>query len=343
MTSSRLAAFVRGGVTQTDPMATDPGRWGHSLGNLAELWLGLLDAVAPRSIIEVGAYAGDVTRILLDWGSRSGTRIFSIDPDPQPALVELAQASPALELVRSPSLEALRSLPAADAVIIDGDHNYYTVAEELRLVEERARDEGRIEAGDRHGRGLPLIICHDASWPHARRDVYYTPELIPTQERRPTVEGGFLFPGDPGLHSGGLPYRWPAVEEGGPRNGVLTAIEDFVEARDELRLAVVPAFFGLAVIWPRRSTWATEVSGLLEAWDANPLLARLEANRVLHLASRELEAARAAWAGDANARKDAFLRKLLESRTFAVAVWLSRLRQGGEPAFTKDEVRDLLG
>lgn len=324
-------------------MAADPGRWGHSLGNLAELWLPVLDAAAPRSVVEVGAYAGDVTRILLDWAAGSGARIVSIDPDPQPALIQLADEQPSLELIRAPSHEALPAVPAADAVIVDGDHNYYTVSEELRLIEERARAEGRVGRDERSGAGLPLIICHDAAWPHARRDVYYAPERIPPDHRRPSAEGGFLFPGDTGLHSGGLPYRWPAVEEGGEHNGVLTAIEDFVAARDELRLAVVPAFFGLAVTWPRRARWGEEVASILEQWDANPLIERLEANRVLHLASRELEAARAAWCRERAKRKDAFLRKLLESRTFSVAIWLSRLRQGGEPAFTKDEVRELLG
>jgi hypothetical protein len=123
----------------------------------------------------------------------------------------------------------------------------------------------------------------------------------------------------------------------------MTAIEDFAGQRAELRLVVVPAFFGLAVIWPAEAPWADEVATMLEPWDANPLLARLEANRVLHLAGRELEATRAAWAGHQNNRKDAFLHKLLDSRTFALAVWLSRLRRRGDPAFTRDEVRELLG
>ena len=328
---------------KTDPMATDPGRWGHSLGNLAELWLPVLDAADPRSVVEVGAYAGDVTQILLEWATGSGARVISIDPDPQPALARLADENASLELIRAPSHEALPIVAAADAVIVDGDHNYYTVSEELRLIEQRAEAEGRARAEERTGAGLPLIICHDVSWPHGRRDVYYAPERIPPEHRRPMAEGGFLFPGDPGLHSGGLPYRWPALQEGGPRNGVLTAIEDFVEQRDGLRLAVVPAFFGLAVIWPRRAPWAPEVAAALDGWDANPLIERLEANRVLHLASRELEAARVAWCEERSNRKDVLLRKLLQSKTFSVAVWLSRLRQGGEPAFTKDEVRELLG
>ena len=312
-------------------MASDPGRWGHSLGNLFEVWLPLLDAARPRTVIEVGAYAGDVTRMLLDWARGNGARIYSVDPDPQPALVQLAAAHDELELVTTTSRDALPDLPPPDAAIIDGDHNYYTVSEELRLIAERTRPL------------LPLIICHDAGWPHGRRDVYYAPETIPAERRQPSADGGFLFPGVRGLHEGGLPYRNPALQEGGPGNGVLTAIEDFAAARADTEMAVVPAFFGLAVLWSGQVSWAEQVSSLLEPWVDNPLLERLEANRVLHLAGRELEAARAAWCREGSRRKDEFLGKLVQSRTFEIAVWLSGLRRRGEPAFSKDEVRELLG
>jgi hypothetical protein len=232
--------------------------------------------------------------------------------------------------VRKPSLEAIPELPPADAVIIDGDHNYYTVSRELELIAGRARD------------GMPMVLCHDVSWPHARRDSYYTVDTIPPERRQPTVEGGYVFPGDPGLREGGLVYKWPATREGGARNGVLTAVEDFLATREDLRFALVPAFFGLGVIWPRDAAYAAELEEILGPWDRNPLLARLEANRVLHLASWQLEGARAAWCQEHTARKDAVLRKLLDSGTFAVAVWLSRLRQRGRPAFSKDEVRRAL-
>jgi hypothetical protein len=313
-----------------DPMATDPGRWGHSLGNLAEIWVPCLEAAAPQTVIEIGAYAGDVTHVLLDWAQPTGTRIVSIDPDPQDALVELSEASPQLELVRDTSHAALPALPAADAYVIDGDHNYYTVREELRLIAGRADG------------AMPLLLCHDVCWPHARRDSYYSPEQIPSEHRQPIAEGCYLFPGVTGTHDGGLIYRYAARKEGGPRNGVLTAVEDFLEGRDELRFALVPAFFGLGVIWTRDAPYADALAEILEPWDRSPVLARLEANRVLHLASREREAIRAAWCQEQSERKNELLRKLAQSGTFSLAVGLSRLRQRGEPAFTKDEVRDLL-
>jgi hypothetical protein len=331
---------VSGFELKTDPMANDPWLWGHSLVNLAEVWVPLLTAAAPRLVVEVGAYAGDVTTILLDWARGSGARIVSIDPDPQESLEQLARENPALQLVRATSHEALPTIERPEAVIVDGDHNYYTVSEELRLLAERAG-----------GEGLPLIICHDVCWPHGRRDAYYSLEQIPVEHRQPTVRLGHLFPGDPGIHSGGmlLFHHQVAEREGGPRNGVLTAVEDFVASHSGLRLAVVPAFFGLGVVWPEDATWAEAVAELLDPWTRIPVLERLERNRVHHLASRELERTRAEkeheradWFQERAETSHQFLSKLLQSRAFAVAVWLSRVRRRGSPEFSKEEIRRLL-
>jgi hypothetical protein len=114
---------------KTDPMDTDPGRWGHSLANLAEIWLPVLDAAAPGTVVELGAYAGDLTQIVLAWADSEQAKVVSVDPAPQESLEKLAHDNPSLALVRGTSHEALRTLPRADAVIIDGDHNYYTVSE----------------------------------------------------------------------------------------------------------------------------------------------------------------------------------------------------------------------
>jgi hypothetical protein len=284
-----------------------------------------------RSVAEVGAYAGDLTRLLLDWAAGSGARVFAIDPSPQEELEQLDRERDELELIRATSLEALRRIAVPDAVVIDGDHNYYTVSEELRLIGERAPEDG-----------LPLLMFHDVCWPHARRDDYFAPELIPDDQRQPVVEGAGLFPGDPGIHPGGLPFHFAAEREGGPRNGVLTAVEDFVERRQGMRLAVVPAFFGLGVVWHREAPWAAALAEVLDPWDRNQVLERLEENRVFHLATVHVQMVRAAGLQRRITRQEELLRKLLESKSFAVAERLSRLRQGGEPAFSKEDVRRVL-
>jgi Methyltransferase domain len=274
-----------------------------------------LEAAAPRSVIEIGAYAGDLTALLLDWAADSGARIIAVDPAPQPELARLAEEHPDLDLIRETSPEALRRVPEPGAVFIDGDHNYYTVTEELRLIAEAAGD------GE-----LPLLLFHDVCWPHARRDDYYDPARIPEAHRHPIAEGAGIFPGIPDVRPGGLPYHYPAAREGGPRNGVLTAIEDFLETREDLRLAIVPAFFGLGVVWPRDVAWAEAVAEVVEPWDRNPLLERLEDNRVDHLATSHVQLTELGKARERVARQETVLRRLLESSAFSVAERLSRLR-----------------
>src|SRR5436189_1496784 len=112
----------------------DPGFWGHSLANAFELVVPFLDAVEARSVVEVGAYAGDLTGELLDWAKGSGATVAAIDPSPADELVALAEERRELDLVREKSLVALQRMVTPDAVVIDGDHNYYTVSEELRIV-----------------------------------------------------------------------------------------------------------------------------------------------------------------------------------------------------------------
>ena len=293
---------------------------GFTLANFAEIIFPCLDAVAPASVLEIGSFEGDFTAVLLDWARGSGTRVVALEPEPPPELRELKSRSPELELVEEPSLEAIPRLQPADAVVIDGDHNYYTVSEELRLIAQRADG------------GLPLILFHDVCWPHARRDTYYAPERIPEEHRQPMAENVAVSPGDPGLTWSGIRYEWAAVREGGPGNGVLTAIEDFVGEREGLRLAIVPAFFGLGVLWPLDAAYSDAVAEIVDPWDRNPILERLEANRVGHLVDRAVAA-----------EQHAVLDSLLHSRAFTWAERLSRVRQRGEPAVSREKVKRVLG
>jgi hypothetical protein len=321
-----------------DPFRNDPDRWGTSMAQSAELMLPCLDAAGVCSIVEVGAFAGDLTRVLVDWAETAGARVAAVDPSPQEGLVALARERPGLELIRDTSLAALPTLPELpDAVVLDGDHNYFTVGEELRLIGERAS-----------GAELPLLLFHDVCWPHGRRDDYFAPELIPKRYRQPVAGGaGGIVPEDPGLRLGGLPYPRSATREGGAHNGVLTAIEDFVAGRECVRLVVVPVFFGLGVAWHQDAPWSGELARILDVWDRHPMLERLEANRVHHLALGHIRQVELCQERERRARHEALLRRLLESSAFAVAERLSRLRvragiASGQAAVSKDELRRAL-
>jgi methyltransferase family protein len=315
-----------------DPYVNDIGRLGVALTNFAEILIPCLEAAGARSVAEVGAYAGDLTGLLLDWGERSGAKVIAVDPEPQRELEMLHERRPELELLGETSLEALRRIDLPDAVIVDGDHNYYTVSEELRLIAERAGD-----------RALPLLVLHDVGWPHGRRDDYFDPELVPEDRRQPIAPDGGLHPDEPGIDPEGMPYRWPAAREGGARNGVLTAVEDFVSERSHVRLAVVPAFFGFAVVWPEDAPWADRVAHVVEHVDRNPFLERLERNRIRHLATHRHLAIELTKERERGERKDELLRRLAGSRTFALAGLLSRIRGRGKSTLTDDELRRALG
>jgi Methyltransferase domain len=319
---------------QIDPHANDPGRWGHSLQNLAEVMLPVLDAAGVRSVVEVGAYAGDLTGVLVDWAAGSGARVVAIDPSPQERLARLADERAELELIRMTSLAALPNIGHVDAVIIDGDHNYFTVREELRAVAAAAEE-------------LPLLLFHDVGWPHARRDDYYAVEQIPVEYRQPIHEGGGVHPDEPGIRFGALPYRNAAAREGGPGNGVLTAVEDFVAGHDGLRLAIVPAFFGLGVVWATDAPYAAAVAEVIDPWDANPLVERLETNRVFHLAEAHVQTTHASLWQQRAERRRLVLERLLESRAFALAEKVSRLRHRAgiateQSIVSKEEIRKAL-
>jgi hypothetical protein len=305
----------------TAPDEGFPEMSGYSLANVAEIVFPCLDAVSPARVVEVGAYQGAFTEELLDWAKGSGATVTAIEPEPPEELLGVMRRHPGLEVLRAPSHDALRRIPRPDAVIIDGDHNYYTLSEELRLIEERS-GAGR----------LPLLLFHDVCWPHARRDTYYEPERIPEAHRQPLARDAAVAPGEPGVVMSGLHYPWAAAREGGPRNGVLTAIEDFIEDRRGLRLAIVPAFFGLGILWPEDAPWAQAVAEIVDPWDRNPILERLEANRVKQMIDRVRMD-----------QQQSLLRSFLHSRAFSWAERLSRLRQRGEPIFSREQVKRVLG
>jgi hypothetical protein len=297
-----------------------PIHWDFTLQPFSPIITRLLDAVGARAVIEVGADRGDFTGELLDWASGSGAKITAVDPEPAPGLVALRESHPELNLVREPSPEALDALLPVQVAILDGDHNYYTLNRELSTIAE-----GQGETG------LPLMLIHDIGWPHARRDTYYATDRVPEEHLRSPVQDVMVAPGHPGTVSAGIRFGWAAAEEGGPRNGVLTAVEDFLERRRGLRLAVIPAFFGLGVLWPEDAPWASAVAEIVEPWDSNPMLRRLEEVRLAYIIDRTR------WG-----RQEEVLRAMLGSRAFGLVDRISRLRRKNDPTVSRERVRRAL-
>ena len=203
----------------------------------------LLERLEPDVIVEIGSDQGSNTGNLLEYGQRSNAVIHVIDPFPKYDVDEWLEEYPKhLVFHRAISLDALGAVKSPDVVLIDGDHNWHTVFHELEILGESA--EG--------GSSFPFVLLHDVGWPYGRRDLYYEPGRIPAPHRHPHRQEG-MRPGrgldlDPG---GGLnKHLFNARHEGGPRNGVLTAVEDFMDRSGlDLRLLVVPGINSLALLY----------------------------------------------------------------------------------------------
>lgn len=201
----------------------------------------LIEAVGARRVIEIGALRGETTVRMLE---RLGAdcELHVIDPLPQFDPAEHERAFPGRYIFhRGISHDVLPTLPPADVALVDGDHNWFTVYHELRMLAATAREASAQ---------LPLLILHDVAWPYGRRDLYYEPSRIPEEFRQPHLQAG-MRPGTARLvPNGGMNLDLDnAQEEGGPRNGVMTALDDFMAEHDRpLRRVVLPAYYGLAIV-----------------------------------------------------------------------------------------------
>jgi len=251
----------------------------HSLTEFRDHILSWLDVVGARTVLEVGSESGVFTRELLAFATARGGGLWCVEPEPTIALAELDSAEDRFHLVAGRSPEALDGLGPCDAYVIDGDHNHWTVTREL-------------EHAFGHEDHVPLAVLHDVSWPCARRDQYYAPDALPPGAVHPHSWDHGSVPDSKQAVRGGFRGRGRfavALEEGGERNGVRTAVEDFVAGRDGLRFVTVPAVFGVGVVYPESAPYAGALATLLDPLDGSPLLERLERNRVdLYLKVLEL-------------------------------------------------------
>lgn len=202
----------------------------------------IIITIRPKVIVEIGSFSGLNTFKLLDYCRYTGSRCVVIEPQPKydaPFLKEY-YVNVVLLLERL-SLDALPELGAYDMILLDSDPNWYTVYHELKLVEQMC-----LKARTK----FPVTIIHDTCWPYGRRDMYNAPETIPDKFRHPYGKKG-MMPGFTGvLEQGGFnDHMNNALHEFGPRNGVLTAIEDFLgETELPLKYYELQSNNGLGII-----------------------------------------------------------------------------------------------
>jgi GT2 family glycosyltransferase len=237
----------------------------------------LLEAIDAQQIVEIGSDEGWQTERLLSWASERGSTVHVVDPLPKYDVAEWKKRwGAAYEPHLALSLNALGPIGSADAVLIDGDHNWYTVFHELEVI---ARFPG----------SLPLVILHDVGWPYGRRDMYYDPETVPAGFRQAYQRKGLVLGKAELVADGGINHHlFNSVYEGTPRNGVLTAVEDFVEAHESaVALHVHPGLHGCALLVNEELRGNAAVAAVLADLDyserTRALIQAVEADRLLSM------------------------------------------------------------
>jgi hypothetical protein len=219
------------------------------------------------TVVEVGVESGQASGLYTSLGASA---VYCIEPHPTEEIRAGIAAHQALHLIEKPSPEALAEAPIADLYVLDGDHNYAVVRQELDWILTHAPD--------------TVVVLHDLLWPCARRDLYYEPSHLPAEAKHPASHDGATVWHDDLTPAGlvGLGAYTTAVHAGGERNGVLTAVEDAIAhtADKRWRFALVPAVFGMGVLIRETSSAAADLVHRLRPYCQSHLLATMENNRI---------------------------------------------------------------
>ena len=239
----------------------------------------LLRTLAPERILQIGAGDGELSGRLLEHCGRSRSHLDIIDPR-APEGLEQRLGGAAVQRVQ-PWKAAPLGQPA-DLVLLDGEPNWWAVFSILGALRRLASETGRP---------FPVVLVHHVAWPYARRDMYPNPSVV--QDTHPFAYLG-VDPDRADLVQDGLNARFAhALHQGGPRNGVLTALEDFAASAPlEVELWTLPLLNGLGILVPA-SRMTPELRTMIDGFaspETSALAALAASAEAARLAARLAEA-----------------------------------------------------
>lgn len=196
----------------------------------------LLEEFNFKHIVEVGAKDGFNTEKLLGICNQKKMKLSVIDPFPNFNVFKFQREIGPFDMYEGISLEELPRIQDYDVILLDGDHNYYTLKSELELIYSNCEE-------------FPVVFFHDVAWPYARRDMYYNPESIPEEFRNEYERSGIQLEKDDLVEGGFNGHLLNAKKEYTEKNGVLTAIEDFInECSMELTFKKIKFKNGIGIL-----------------------------------------------------------------------------------------------
>ncbi len=239
----------------------------HSMAEFKDIFGHAMYLKKPKNIVEIGSEYGGSTKVLLDYAKNNGAHVYIIDPFPYVDLaIVLKEFDGHYTHIKELSLDVLPKLKDIDMCFIDGDHNYYTVFNELNCLIPR-------------NPGI-WIFLHDVKWPCRYRDMYYNPDTIPTEHLKDFNYSNSINENNEIDKRGGFTGVGKfafANQYGGKNNGVKKAIDNFLLENSDYYYNEIEPVMGLGLIVPKyNKEYSIEI---LEPYQ-NHLMKTLEKNRI---------------------------------------------------------------
>ena len=138
------------------------------------------------------------------------------------------------DFINDYTLNVLPDYSNYGAIFLNDDPNWYTVFNELNIIKEKNDI-------------FPLVFIGHNVFPYKRRDAYSNPDIIPVEFVNDYSEGFNIN------HMTILDGFFHANQENTPKNGVLTAVEDFLAQNPEIQLSEIRLLNGNIILYSKNS------------------------------------------------------------------------------------------
>ena len=132
------------------------------------------------------------------------------------------------------TLNKLNNIQNYDAIFLNDDANWYTIYNELNIIKNNNEE-------------FPLVFICNNVFPNQRRDSYRNPKIIP-KEFLNEFSDEFIY-NNISLYDG----LFHAINENTPKNGVLTAIADFLSENDSIALSNIKFIDGITILYHKNT------------------------------------------------------------------------------------------
>ena len=163
-----------------------------------------------------------------------------------------SNATTSKNVIKGNELNILKNFKDFDAIFINGDSNWYTVYNELNIIKKN-----NVE--------FPLVLICNNLFPNMRRDSYIDPKIIPSE---------FLNEYTDELDIDGINIKdglYHAVDDNSPKNGVFTAIEDFLSENYNVDMLDLKLTCGVTILYSNNGVNQIRIGLIKDIISNNPI------------------------------------------------------------------------